>query len=111
MMATAITRGTTPPIALTVAGLDTSRIVQAWLTIVCGSVVINRDIGGLTLTQSGDDGAVTTVLTQEETLTLPNREGAPVKIQLRVLFDDGTAAATKQLDTTVGAILKDGVIA
>lgn len=52
--------------------------------------------------------ALTTMLTQEETLKIP----APsiVEVQLRVLTVDGVALASAIFTTTVERLLKEGVI-
>ena len=105
-----IGRGTTAPVTIRLDGVDTSHFLQVWWTLVCGSVTINREIDGLTLVQDENIGYVTVVLSQEETLQLPNIDGTPVYVQIRVLFDDGRADETPVLSSTVGYILRDGVI-
>lgn len=72
----------------------------------CGKnmrVVVEKTGEDLTVTST----KIITTLTQEETLRF-----APdaVFIQIRYVFPDGTADASNIIQTTVEAILKDGVI-
>lgn len=69
-----------------------------------GNVVINKMISDIDVTED----ALSTTLTQTETLKLDAAYN--VEIQIRALFDDGTAIASDIISVDVGAILYEGVI-
>lgn len=69
-----------------------------------GNVVINKMISDIDVTEE----AISTTLTQTETLKLDAAYN--VEIQIRALFDDGTAIASDIISVDVGAILYEGVI-
>ena len=69
-----------------------------------GNVVINKMISDIDVTEE----ALSTTLTQTETLKLDAAYN--VEIQIRALFDDGTAIASDIISVDVGAILYEGVI-
>ena len=66
--------------------------------------VIERILEDITVTPN----KLTVRLTQEETLSLDADKG--VGIQCRVKFADGSAYASKIIETTVEEIIKEGVI-
>ena len=69
-----------------------------------GSVVINKMIDDIDVTEE----AISTTLTQTETLKFD--AAYDVEIQIRALFDDGTAIASDIITVDVGKILYEGVI-
>lgn len=69
-----------------------------------GAVVVEKTGDDLVITQD----SVVTALTQEDTLSF--HSDAPVEMQIRYVFPDGTAGASNIITTTVLRILKDGVI-
>lgn len=69
-----------------------------------GNVVINKMISDIEVTEE----TLSTTLTQTETLKLDAAYN--VEIQIRALFDDGTAIASDIISVDVGAILYEGVI-
>ncbi len=69
-----------------------------------GNVVINKMISDIDVTED----TLSTTLTQTETLKLDATYN--VEIQIRALFDDGTAIASDIISVDVGAILYEGVI-
>lgn len=69
-----------------------------------GNVVINKMISDIDVTED----TVSTTLTQTETLKLD--AAYDVDIQIRALFDDGTAIASDIITVDVGKILYEGVI-
>lgn len=69
-----------------------------------GNVVINKMIDDIDVTEE----SLSTTLTQTETLKLD--AAYDVDIQIRALFDDGTAIASDIITVDVGKILYEGVI-
>ena len=103
-------RGTTPTNEFNV---DTDLTMAVGLYITYGQKpdnedkyepVIERTLENITVTPD----MLTVRLTQEETLSLDADKG--VGIQCRALFADGSAIASKTVETTVEEIIKEGVI-
>lgn len=105
-----ITRGTTPTLTFKInSNLDLTDIAELWITFRTEPGVWQRE-----KTYTLDDVAVdavektiTLVLTQEDTL---NFGESAVQIQMRVRMNDTMAYASDIIETTIGKILKDGVI-
>ena len=97
-------RGTTPtlqfefPFALT-------NVAELWVTLKQdNNIVLDKALADCEL-----NGAVLTLrLTQQDTLKL--NASLPVAIQIRMRTNDGNAVASNIITTSVGQILKDGVI-
>lgn len=107
-----MTRGTTPTNTFTVKGIDLTG-AKIFLTYAqSGNTLFERSSDDLQVSaETIDDVATSTVvavLTQEETLKLVTE--VKVRIQLRAVFEDGTAVATGIVEKSVGEILKDGEI-
>ena len=96
-------RGTTPTFVFNLP-FDTSLVKSAYITIKSRGTVLEK-----TIADCGMDGTViTTTLTQEESLQLPESQIAGV--QLRVLTTNDEALASDVFTIKVGELLKDGVI-
>lgn len=99
-----IRRGTTPDQVFNTS-IDLSEATVLYISYKqWGQILIEKDITDCTVTST----SVTTFLTQEETLKFDPKH--KVEIQIRAKFGDQTAVASNIIETTVGAILKDGVI-
>lgn len=99
-----IIRGTTPTniFNVNVDLTDAEDIIISYAQK--GNVVINKFIEDIDITEE----ALITTLTQTETLKLDAAYN--VEIQIRALFDDGTAIASDIISVDVGKILYEGVI-
>lgn len=99
-----IIRGTTPTniFNVNVDLTDAEDIIISYAQK--GNVVINKTISDIDVTED----ALSTTLTQTETLKLD--AAYDVDIQIRALFDDGTAIASDIITVDVGKILYEGVI-
>lgn len=107
-----MTRGTTPTNTFTIKGIDLTG-AKLFLTYAqSGNTLFERSSDDLQVTvDTADEEPISTVvavLTQEETLKLITE--VKVRIQLRAVFEDGTAIATGIVEKSVGEILKDGEI-
>lgn len=99
-----IIRGTTPTNVFNV-NVDLRDVEDILITYSQkGKPVINKTISDVDITEN----SVTVTLTQTETLKLDHVYD--VQIQIRALFDDGTAIASDIISVDVGAILYEGVI-
>lgn len=96
-------RGTTPRHIFTV-DLDLTQASEVYLTYEQGCYKLEKTKDDLTITPE----EVSLTLTQEETLAF--REKNKIYIQFRVKFPDGAAFASNIIETTIGEILKEGVI-
>ena len=106
--ATFIRQGTTPAIEITAIG---EQITEAtvYVTIAQGDVQITktnrRNDPSITVEPAGDDTKIVVILSQADTLRL--RPGAG-KVQVRWIFEDGTAGTSDNGYVEVGeALLKD----
>lgn len=95
-------RGTTPTNTFTVDIDLTAATIFVTYAQKCG-VVVEKTGEDLTVTEN----SISLTLTQEETLRFTPDA---VFIQIRYVMPDGTADASNIIQTTVGAVLKDGVI-
>ena len=96
-------RGTTPKNIFDV-NLDCTGAELIYITYSQhGKTIVEKTIEDVTVAE----GQITVNLSQEETLRF---RAAPVDIQIRVKFPDGSATASNIINTTVEKILKDGVI-
>ena len=97
-------RGTTSTLQFTFP-FELNNVAELWVTL-------KRDTNFVldtTLTDCELDGSVLTLrLTQQDTLKL--NAFMPVAIQIRIRTNDGNAVASNIITTSVGQILKDGVI-
>ncbi|MCR5372702.1 MAG: hypothetical protein K6E41_04475 [Solobacterium sp.] len=98
-------RGTTPTMKFTFSEISTSDIMTAYMTIKQnGGTTIEKDLSQAEV----GDGYLEWTLTQEDTLKLNARN--VVNIQLRCRTSSGAAYTSEIFESTVGDILKDGVI-
>lgn len=96
-------RGTTPTHIFNV-NVDLSEAEVIYITYKqSDSIVVEKEKADCTV--SGE--AISVKLTQEDTLKFNT---APVEIQIRARFPDGSAIASNIMQTTVTRILKGGVI-
>ena len=101
----AIQRYSTPSIHITV---DPTVVADIWVTLSEG----DRD-EPVTYTSEDmeqDDKRFTLKLKQEDTAQLQRGSNAIVLIQARVLFTDGTEMGSEVYQTSVGEVLKEGII-
>ena len=99
-----IIRGTTPTNVFN-TNVDLTDAEEIYVTYAQkGNVVINKYIEDLEV----ETNNVRVTLTQVDTLKLDTVYD--VEIQIRALFDDGTAIASDIITVDVERILKDGVI-
>ena len=101
-------RGTTPTLTFTLP-FNVSELSEYYISIgqlngLAIDGVIEKDQDDCT--SSGK--VITCVLSQADTLKL--HADYPVRIQLRAKTSGGVAMASKMINTTVGAIIKEGVI-
>lgn len=105
-----IVRGTTPSIVSEIPeDIDMSRAVEVWFSInQLSSLIADNTFSGGSVAIDGQE--IEIELTQEQTLAL--KVGAPVKIGIRILLDDGEAFASYDPEPViVKDIVKGGVIA
>ena len=81
------------------------REAAVFITYSQDEVIIEKTGGDLLVTAD----EIVTNLSQEETLRF--NDGLKVDIQIRYVMPDGTSDSSNIMTTTVGRILKDGVIA
>lgn len=103
-----MTRGTTPTNTFTVnADVSTATVYITYSQ--GGQTVVEKTGDDLTITTEIVDETATstivTTLTQEETLAM--NTSVKVRIQLRAVYEDGTAIASGIIERSVGEILKD----
>ena len=96
-------RGTTPTIKFKYR-FNPNTIAVAILTLETRRGVIERDLSTATI----EDDCLKWVLTQEETLQIPEKDN--IKIQCRYKTLDGTAGTSIIYEKTGYEILHDGVI-
>lgn len=105
-----IIRGTTPTISFNIkTDLDLNEIAEVWITFKTKPGVKMKE-----KTYTRDDVTISSAtheiilsLSQEDTLAFAD---APTQVQMRLRLNDGSAYASGILETTIGRILKDGVI-
>ena len=97
-------RGTTPALQFEFP-FELTNVAELWVTLKQdNNIVLDK-----TLTDCALDGSILTLrLTQQDTLKL--NAFLPVAIQVRIRTNDGNAVASNIITTSVGQILKDGVI-
>lgn len=98
-----MTRGTTPVFQFTLP-FDTVTMAAMWLTFQQGNTSLTKGLSDATA--SGN--VISVALTQEETLLFCSQKRA--QLQMRVLFEDGSAAASQVVILDIERILKGGVI-
>lgn len=97
-------RGTTPTIPFTIDG-STENIAQMELYIANSQgLILEKKLSEMTV--SGNE--VSVKLTQADTLKL--QDNSFVKLQIRILYKDGTVVASDVEESFVEEILKDGEI-
>ena len=97
-------RGTTPTLKFTI-GVPTENIVEMNIAFSQGgAVVLEKKLSDVTVS----DGVVSLRLSQADTLKL--NQNADVRIQIRILYADGSAIASDPIRCFVEEILKDGEI-
>lgn len=100
-----IGRGTTPTIGYIIEDdLDPTTFVVAYLTMVQGSTVVEKDITSMHI----DNNVIYWELTQEETLLFDDDDY--VDIQIRVRTNEGRAYDSMHSRESVLGINKNGVI-
>lgn len=97
-------RGTTSTLQFAFP-FELNNVAELWVTLKQdNNIVLDK-----TLTDCELDGSILTLrLTQQDTLKL--NAFLPVAIQIRIRTNDGNAVASNIITTSVGQILKDGVI-
>lgn len=97
-------RGTTSTLQFAFP-FELNNVAELWVTLKQdNNIVLDK-----TLVDCELDGSVLTLrLTQQDTLKL--NAFMPVAIQVRIRTNDGNAVASNIITTSVGQILKDGVI-
>ena len=99
-----ITRGATPTHEFTVTE-DFTAAVACFITYQQnGETVLEKSIEDVTITAT----KISTTLTQADTLVF--KESAPVKIQIRIKMNDGSAHVSAPITTRASELLKEGVI-
>lgn len=97
-------RGTTPTNTIT-TDIDLTGVEVIYWTYVQGKrKVLEFDIDRIEISPS----SIVVKLTQDETLAFDEKKN--VEMQVRARYPDGTAVSSDIMTTTVGRILKDGVI-
>ena len=106
-----IIRGTTPTLAFKIKNddMDLTQIAEVWITFKT-KVALNAkeqtyDINDVTI--DTEEREILLSLTQEDTLDFANQN---LLVQLRLRMTNDEAYATSIFETTIGHILKDGVI-
>lgn len=99
-------RGTTPTLCLSLmTSLDFSNVSDVWVTFKspCAEITFTGD----DVQMNEGERKLYVSLTQEETLSFGTGK---VKVQARLLMDDGKAFATDVEEVPVEAILMEGVL-
>lgn len=97
-------RGTTPKLTFTIP-FDTSTIAKLYITFFQKERLrVEKELSECEI----EGNKISVTLTQEDTLSFVSN--AVVQIQIRALFTDGNAQASKIMEMTVKDVLKDGVI-
>ena len=106
-----IIRGTTPTLTFNVKNeqMDLTEVAQVWITFKTKSGVklIEKtyDINDVTI--DAVEKTITLSLTQEDTLAFGDSN---LLVQVRLRMNDDMAFASAIIETTIGHILKEGVI-
>ena len=97
-------RGTTSTLQFAFP-FELNNVAELWVTLKQdNNIVLDKTLADCEL-----DGSVLTLrLAQQDTLKL--NAFMPVAIQVRIRTNDGNAVASNIITTSVGQILKDGVI-
>lgn len=108
---TFIRQGASPVLEITAIGTDITN-ATVYVTLDQGDVQITKsnykqNDPSVTMRADGNDTDITVILSQEETLWL--RPGS-ARVQLRWIFDDGTADASDMGRIEIGEALLKGVI-
>lgn len=103
-----IIRGTTPTIEYTFRDIQADEIRQAYLTIIQGAVILERDLSTATVVVSESENKLTWTLTQEETLRF--RDQAQAVVYLDWVTSDGTRGAGRTVQTGIAPTGKNEVI-
>ena len=105
-----IIRGTTPTVTIHVnSNIDMTQIAELWITFRTKPGVPQKE-KTFTLDSTSIDPVektVTLVLSQEDTLAFAE---SAINVQMRVRMNDDMAYASSIIETSIGKILKDGVI-
>lgn len=103
-----IIRGTTPTITFKVKNnVDLTNVTQVWVYLTQqNKPKVFKDISSVTV--DAQTKTITTHLSQSDTLEL--RAGVDCYFQIRVLFSDGQAPASKMKKITILPVGKDGEI-
>lgn len=97
-------RGTTPTNTIT-TDIDLTGVDVIYWTYTQGKrKILELDIDRIEI----NPDSIVVKLTQEETLAFDEKKD--VEMQIRARYPDGTAVSSDIMTTTVGRILKDGVI-
>lgn len=105
-----IIRGTTPTVTFKIhSSLDLNDIAEMWITFQkkIGATTKEKTFTLDDVSIDAEEQTVTLVLTQEDTLDFAEKA---ISVQMRVRMNDDMAYASGILETTIGKILKDGVI-
>lgn len=106
-----IIRGTTPTLTFNVKNeqMDLANIAEVWITFKTKAgvkpVEKTYDINDVTIDAA--EKTITLSLSQEDTLAFANSN---MLVQVRLRMNDDMAFASSIIETTIGHILKEGVI-
>ena len=106
-----IIRGTTPTITFNIKNeqMDLTQVAEVWITFKTKPGVALKektyDINDVTI--DAEEKTITLSLSQEDTLYFAN---AQMLVQMRLRMNDDNAYASDIFETSIGQILKDGVI-
>jgi len=106
-----IIRGTTPTLVFKIKNgdMDLSNVAEIWITLKtrAGSKSKEKtyDINDVTI--NAQSGEISLSLTQEDTLYF---EDTNILIQIRLRMNNDNAYASAIIKTSIGQILKEGVI-
>lgn len=108
-----IPRGTTPTIQYKMKTVLPSEMVVCYMTIkmeMCGkeALLLERDLS--TATIDDEEKTLKWVLTQDETLKIPNNYRDVLMLQIRYRLLDGTVGESPIAKDYGSRILKDGII-
>lgn len=98
-------RGTTHDFEVMLDDVDMTSVSVLWVTFAqAGREVLTKELEDLTV----EDNRLIVHLTQEDTLAF--RDRLPVYVQIRLKTNEDKAYVTDILKTSVGEVLKGGVI-